>query len=372
MPRPLRVAFALPGMHKVARGAETAFQEIARRLAGMGHDVTVFGCGEARAGEPYQFSHVCCVGRERFEGWPKLPFVRSHYAWEELTFAANLARQFRAAEFDITVACSYPYCNWVMRRGRARKGLKHSSRHVFVTQNGDWMVQTRRAEYRFFDCDGLVCTNPQYLERHHNRFPCALIPNGVEPGMFTPGEANRAEYGIRCDGPVALMVSALIPSKRVVEGIRAAAKVPGLFLVIAGDGECRDDVDSAGKRLMCGRYLRLQLPREKMPGLYRCADVVLHMSLEEPSANVYLEALATGLPVVAHDWDVTRWTLDGTGVLVDANDPAAVANGIWRAIPRRSEAEVKARQKLVKDRFDWDVLVPKYSDFFFELISGRN
>jgi glycosyltransferase involved in cell wall biosynthesis len=368
MPRRLRVAFALPGLHKVARGAETAFEEIARRLARMGHEVTLFGCGQPRAGEPYQFSHVKCIAREHFEGWPRLPFVRSHYAWEELTFAGGLARQFRPGEFDITVACSYPYCNWVMRRGRARKGLRHSLRHVFVTQNGDWMVQTRRAEYRFFDCDGLVCTNPQFFERHQGRFSCALIPNGVEPGMFSPGKANRAEFGINSEGPVALMVSALIRSKRVVEGIRAAAKVPGLFLVVAGDGECRDDVDSAGKALMGGRFLRLLLPREKMPELYRCADAVLHMSLDEPSANVYLEALASGLPIVAHDWEVTRWTLDGTGVLVNANDLAAVANGIWRAIPRSSDADVAARRKLVQERFDWAVLVPRYAQFFFELL----
>jgi len=371
MPRRLRIAFALPGMHKVARGAETAFEEIARRLGAMGHEVTVFGCGEERAGEPYQFNHVNCVSRERFEGWPRLPLVRSNYAWEELTFAAGLLRHFRPGEFDITVACSYPYCNWLMRRGRGHNGSKHSLRHVFVTQNGDWMVQAKRAEYRFFDCDGLVCTNPQYLQRHQDRFRCALIPNGVEPRKFSPGQGNRAEFGIESDGPVALMVSALIPSKRVVEGIRAAAKVPGLYLVVAGDGECRDDVDSAGNALLKGRYRRLQLPREKMPELYRCADVVLHMSLDEPSANVYLEALASGLPVVAHDWEVTRWTLDGTGVLVDANDVGAVANGIWRAIPRRKEEDVRARRALVEQRFDWSLLAPRYAEFFFELLNGR-
>jgi glycosyltransferase involved in cell wall biosynthesis len=186
--------------------------------------------------------------------------------------------------------------------------------------------------------------------------------------MFKPGEGDRSAYGLPADGPVALMVSALIPSKRVVEGVRAVAKIPGLFLVIAGDGPCRDDVDREARRLMAGRYRRLQLPHEQMPGLYRCADVFLHMSREEPSANAYLEALATGLPMVAHDWDVTRWTLEETGVLVDTADLAAVANGIWRAIPRRENAHIAARRALVQRRFAWSVLAPKYAEFFFALL----
>ncbi|MGA2441892.1 MAG: glycosyltransferase family 4 protein [Tepidisphaeraceae bacterium] len=370
MPRRLRVAFALPGLHKVVRGAETAFEQIARHLARLGHQVTVFGSGLPRAGEPYRFSHVPCIPRERFENWPKFPLLRSHYAWEELTFAPGLMRQFRAGDFDVSVACSYPYSNWVLRL-RGNFAYRRPVKHVFVTQNGDWMVQSNDAEYRLFGCDGLVCTNPQYFERHKHRYRSVLIPNGVEPDVFKPGEGDRSAYGLPADGPVALMVSALIPSKRVVEGVRAVAKVPGLFLVIAGDGQCREDLDREGRRLMAGRYRRLQLPREQMPGLYRCADVFLHMSREEPSANAYLEALATGLPVVAHDWEVTRWTLEETGVLVDTADPAAVANGIWRAIPRRESADVAARRALVERRFAWSVLAPKYAEFFLALLDAN-
>jgi glycosyltransferase involved in cell wall biosynthesis len=288
--------------------------------------------------------------------------VRSQYAWEELTFAPGLLGRFRAADFDVSVACSYPFSNWILRRRPVK--------HVFVTQNGDWMVQSDDAEYRFFGCDGLVCTNPQYFRRHKNRYRCALIPNGVEPDVFTPGERDRSAYGLPPNGPVALMVSALIPSKRVVEGVRAAARVPGLFLVIAGDGPCRDDVDREGRRLMPGRYRRLQLPRQQMPGLYRCADVFVHMSREEPSANAYLEALATGLPVVAHDWEVTRWTLQETGVLVDTADLTAVADGIGRALSRHETADIAARRDLVERRFAWSVLAPMYAEFFFELLDA--
>jgi glycosyltransferase involved in cell wall biosynthesis len=359
MPRRLRIAFALPGLHRVVRGAETALEQIAARLVPLGHDVTVFGSGPPRPQQPYHYRKIPCVPREFFQSWPKFPGLRSHYAWEELTFAAALWPRYRPGDFDISIGCSYPYMNWLLSRG--------SSRHVFVTENGDWMVQNQIAEFRFFDCDGLVCTNAQYSAHHGQRYPSALIPNGVDPEVFSPGRGDRAAFGLPTAGPVALMVSALIPSKRVIEGVRAAAKVPRLFLVVAGDGECRRELDREANRLLPGGYRRLSLPRDRMPDLYRCADVFLHMSRQEPSANAYLEALASGLPIVTHDWEVTRWTLEDCGILIDCADEAAVAAAISRAIEDHSPNAVSRRRQLVQRRFAWTGIAEQYSRFLEQL-----
>jgi len=359
MPQQLRIAVALPGLHRVARGAETAFEQIARALAHLGHHVTVFGSGNERPGEPYQFRHVPCVPREKFERWPRIPFLRSHYAWEEITFAANLLGQYRPTDFDVSLTCSYPYTSWVLRRGETR--------HVFVTQNGDWMVHSRDAEYRFFDCDGLVCTNPQYFARHAGRYPAALIPNGVDASVFSPGPADRAHYALPTSGPVALMVSALIPSKHVIEGIQAAAKIPDLFLFVAGDGECRAEVDKEAQRLMPGRFLRRSLPPTEMSALYRCADVLLHMSQDEPFGIAYTEALATGLPIVTHDWEGTRWALEDCALLVDSTNQPAVTAALSQAITDKSPQNIQKRRDLAERRFSWQRIGEEYSDFLLEL-----
>jgi len=360
MPRPLRIAIALPGIHRVNRGAETALEQIASILADLGHAVTVFGSGPQRDGRPYRYRRIACIPREAFEGWPGLPGLRSHYAWEELTFSAGLLRQFRGGEFDVTVACSYPWTHWLLLRGRGK--------HVFVTQNGDWMVQSRDAEYRFFDCDGLVCTNPQYFARHRERYRCALIPNGVDADLFHPGPADRAAYGLPADIPLILMVSALIPSKRVADGIVAASAIEGSFLAVAGDGECRGEIDALAARLLPGRFRRFILPRERMPGLYRCADVFLHASRDEPSANAYMEALATGLPIVTHDWEVTRWTLGDCGALVDCADPSALAEALRRALGDKSADAATRRREMVRQRFTWASIGAQYAQFFQELV----
>jgi glycosyltransferase involved in cell wall biosynthesis/GT2 family glycosyltransferase len=360
---PLRIAFALPGLHRVQRGAEMALQNVAREIARLGHDVTVFGSGKDHPDEPYRFVHIPCIPRERFEKIPSIPFLRTHYSWEELTFAPGLWRRTRGGNFDASVTCGYPYTNWTLRTC--------SAKHVFITQNGDWMIRGQGIDYRFFDCDGLVCTNPQYFARHGERYPAALIPNGVDIETFSPAnspaERNRASYGLPPDGKIALMVSALIPSKRVIEGIRAAAGVDGLFLVVAGDGELRQQVDAEAARWMPGRYLRLSLPSARMPGLYRCADVVLHMSLEEPFGNVYTEALATGLPIVTHDWEGTRWALEDCASLVDCENEKAVTIALAQALADNSPEKIEKRGALVSRRFTWTKIAEQYADFLQRL-----
>jgi glycosyltransferase involved in cell wall biosynthesis len=246
---------------------------------------------------------------------------------------------------------------------RFRRRQHDLPRHVFVTQNGDWMVRGKNWEFKHFGCDGLVCTNPEYYERHRERWPCALIPNGVHPEVFHPGAADRARFSLPGGKPVVLIVAALIPSKRVLEGIAAVAKLPDAHLIVAGDGEQREAVQALGRELMGDRFQRVTLPRERMPELYRAADVLLHMSHDEPFGNIYLEATASGIPVVTHDWSTTRWILEDTGVLVDASDEGAVVAGLQRAMGMKSECEVERRRELIRRRFSWESVGRQYGEF---------
>ncbi len=363
--------FALSGLHRVLRGAEVAFQSIAQEIAtAPGWEVTVFGSGTPEPGRAYEFRQSRCVRRERFERWPKnLPLLRNECAYEELSFALGLLPKYSPKDFDVTVTCTFPYVNWALR---ARDSRRHRPAHVFVTQNGDWPAFDDRREFKWFSCDGLVCTNPEYHERNKDRWRTALIPNGVDPDVFEPGPRDRARFGLPATAPVALVVSALIPSKRVVEGIRCASQVDDLHLVVAGDGPLRDEVDRTGQDMMGERFRRITVPREAMPDLYRCADAFLHMSQDEPSANAYIEALATGLPIVTHDRLVTAWTFDGTALLVDTSDTDAVVNALGRAIDASRPEQVSARRELVHRRFSWSGIARSYREFFGDILADAD
>jgi glycosyltransferase involved in cell wall biosynthesis len=365
---PLRVLFALPGLHRVARGAEVALESIAGELARRpGVEVTLIGSGQPRDDRPYRFLHSKCIDRRRFDWLPSIPLLRSACVWEEMTFAAGLMRKYQPDEFDVTVSCSYPFVNWILSR-RSRFGRRPL--HVHVTQNGDWHVQTQRREYRHFRCDGLVCTNNEYYERHRHHHTSVLIPNGVDPQVFSPGLPNRTQFGLPEGETVVLMVSALIPSKRIAEGIASVARVAGVHMVVAGDGPDRAKLAAAGQQLLGSRFHLLQLERGQMPDLYRSCDVFLHMSKDEPSSNACIEALATGLPIVAQDRAVAWWTFEDQALLVDTSDERQVANAIARSMSMNLPQHQTARQELVLRRFVWSTIVDQYLGFFRGLIES--
>ena len=221
MAAPLRLCVALPGMHRVDRGAEIALGRVADLLARRpGCEVTVYGSGPERPGLGYRYVSVPCMARDRFERWPQVPMFRDECAYEELSFAWNFRKVFNPRDYDVTMTAGYPFLNWTLR-ARRRGGVPA---HVFVTQNGDWPAHAARREYRFFGCDGLVCVNPEHEDRNKSRWHSALITNGVDSERFTPAPGSRARFGLPQDGAVVLMVSALIPTKNVASGIRAVAR----------------------------------------------------------------------------------------------------------------------------------------------------
>lgn len=359
----VRILFALAGLHRVDRGAEVAFIAIASELARIGHEVTLIGSGPQRPDAPYRFIHAPAAARERFERWPKVPALRSETGWEEATFAPGLLRKFRPSDYDVTATCAFPWTHWALRRP-ALGGKR--PKHVFITQNGDWPATSNDREFRFFDCDGLVCTNPDYFERNRERYRCALIPNGVDLERFAPGPAERARFGLAA-GPLVLMVSALIPSKNVAEGIRAMAEIPDATLVVAGDGPQRDEIHRLANELIPGRFRQITLAAADMPALYRSVDAFLHLSTDESFGNVFVEAMASGLPVVAYDTARTRWIIGDDGCFPRKRSPKELAAAIRLALERGGSSAAMARKRA--EGFGWPAIAEEYSRFFEEVQS---
>jgi glycosyltransferase involved in cell wall biosynthesis len=114
---------------------------------------------------------------------------------------------------------------------------------------------------------------------------------------------------------------------------------------------------------MPSRFRRMTLPLAEMPDLYRSADVMLHPTFHESFGNVYAEALAIGVPVVAHDYAVTRWIFgDGYPGLVDAADEQAITAAVTRAI-EHGKPDALGRTAAAAERFSWRNIARQYRDF---------
>ena len=356
----LRFLFALPGFHAEERGAEVALLSVANELAKAGDSVLVIGSGPVREGLSYAYRQLSTVNRRRFEKAPFFPPFRSETVWEDAVFAAKMMGAYEPPDFDISLTCNFPFTHWVLRRGGANR-----PKHLFVTQNGNWPAVSEKAEFRFFDCDGLVCTNPDYQAETQDQWRTALIPNGIDPLRFQGVAGDRSRFGLPSDKRVVLMVSALIDTKRVLEGMRAASSLPDTHFVVAGDGPLRDEVETLAAEILPGRFTRMTLTAPDMPALYRSADCFLHMSFTEAFGNVYVEAMASGLPIVAQDSERLRWIVGERDTLCDTQDLSAVTEALHTAIERgQGDPDPRAQ------KFAWPAIARQYRQFASEVLQG--
>lgn len=192
---------------------------------------------------------------------------------------------------------------------------------------------------------GIVC---RYLRALHNRTDCTLVPTaemqsklealafdrvkvvgrGVDTWLFSPArrsERLRATWGCRGGERVALYVGRIAPEKNLALFVQAALAMrvidAGLRVVLVGDGPQAAE-------------LRAQYPDFVFAGMrtggdlaehYASADVFLFPSTTETFGNVTLEAMASGLAVVAYDYAAARQYLrhESNALLAPLDDSAA-------------------------------------------------
>jgi glycosyltransferase involved in cell wall biosynthesis len=150
----------------------------------------------------------------------------------------------------------------------------------------------------------------------------------VDTDFFRPAAAPPEPY--------ALVVSALVPYKRLEIAMEACSRIR-LALKIAGNGPDRGRLE---RQAPSGVEFLGQVSGERLRQLYQRASVIL-LPGEEDFGIVPLEGQACGRPVVAlAKGGAVETVLDGeTGVLVGALDPEAFADGINTALSTRFDRE---------------------------------
>lgn len=163
--------------------------------------------------------------------------------------------------------------------------------------------------------------------------------NGRDPARFHPDPAARgrvrAELGVPEAQVVVLAVSRLVDHKGYPELAAALPAVPGAELWVAGNRLASDrgpDMEALLRSAGLGEQLRLLGYRDDVPALLAAADIFALPSRFEGLPMSVIEAMLTGLPVVAANvrGPAEQVVPEATGLLVPPGDAAALAAALAR------------------------------------------
>lgn len=159
--------------------------------------------------------------------------------------------------------------------------------------------------------DQIVVPSPKFERLLHEqkvRRPIHVVPNGIDLRSFKaakkPGSL-RAQLGIQPDAPILLTVGRMAPEKRldfIVDAfVRIAERNPNVHLVFAGDGSVRNSIEAQAMRTRYGERIHFlgMVHRADLPNILHDATVFLSASTTEVHPISVIEAIASGLPIVA-------------------------------------------------------------------------
>jgi glycosyltransferase involved in cell wall biosynthesis len=205
----------------------------------------------------------------------------------------------------------------------------------------------------------------------HTLLPVAFE---VPPSVPTAEErlALRDRLGLPRDRPVVISVAALNRHhKRLDHLIEEVARLPAPrpYVLLVGQPEPETD----GLRALAVERLGVEghafrtVPRAEVDDLLRASDLFVLASLAEGLPRGLVEAMAHGLPCLAHDYSVARFALGEHGLLTDMTQPRALAELLARTIEQGGHAAgAEDRRRFVHEHFSWESLKPQY----VELLAG--
>jgi glycosyltransferase involved in cell wall biosynthesis len=222
-----------------------------------------------------------------------------------------------------------------------------------------------------------------------------VIPYGVDVNAFSPAPERRAIWrtrlGVPEGAPLILGVGRMATKKGFHVLLEALPELlaahPEAHVVLAGGGDLLDRFTALAKSPeLAGRlHLPGSVLRDTLPDLYRAADIFVLPAVHDAKGNVdglpnvILEAMASGLPVVASGISgIPLAVEDGrTGLLVPEKEPQALLAALRRLVSGLEGAPGEAREMGERGRrkavaeLTWDAVAARYREGYVTALSMR-
>ena len=268
------------------------------------------------------------------QGAPKFDLIDAHYFYPDGVAAARLAR-----ELDIPLL--------ITGRGTDLTLIPQSPPERAQIQ---WAGKQASALIT-------VCEDLRHRLVELGEAPSRVVTlrNGVDLTRFSPGDRDAARKRLGLDGFTLLSVGSLIPRKGHELIIAALADLPDARLLIAGSGPMRAELERVAVEKGVASRVRFlgEIAHDALTDAYRAADIFVLASSREGWANVLLEAMACGTPVVATNVNGTPEVVQDPklGVLVQERSAPALAQAIKQL---RALSPDRRAVRTYAEQFSWD------------------
>ncbi len=188
------------------------------------------------------------------------------------------------------------------------------------------------------------------------------IPNGVDLNKFSP-KGEKIELNLK--KPIILSVGALAWYKHHELEIKAVSKLNVGSLLIVGKGEGKPVLESLGRQLLGDRFKIMDFSYQDMPKVYRSCEIFTLPSWNREAFGIaYIEALASGLGVIAPDDLQRKEIIGGGGLFTDVNDSVRYAETIKRAL----EIDWSQKARTQSEKFSWEKIALEYEKLILDMV----
>ncbi|MCG2809755.1 MAG: glycosyltransferase family 4 protein [Candidatus Portnoybacteria bacterium] len=201
-----------------------------------------------------------------------------------------------------------------------------------------------------------------------------VVPNGVDLEKF-----KVQNFDIKDNKKLILTVSRLVGKNGIEDLIRAGRYLDFPFrILIAGEGPDEKKLKNLAEELnLQDKVLFLgHISHSDLPKYYSMVDVFVRPSLSEGLGNVFLEAMASGLPVIGTPvGGIPDFLEDGeTGLFCEVQDPQSIAEKIKKILEdvELRKTLIENGLNLVREKYDWDKIALEMKRIFQNLLMKKN
>ena len=240
--------------------------------------------------------------------------------------------------------------------------------------NSDSVPLRRQEQMRlaYQKADRVLAVGSRLKERirHYTGVEAQVVPNMFDTTVFSysPGKGHEGGFRFVSAGNLYRIKGFDVLLDAMA---RLRQRVGSVSLTIIGDGEEKTSLERRTKDLALDGCVRFagRLSREQMADIYRDADAFVLASRAETFGVAYIEAMASGLPVVATRCGGPEDFVDDTnGILVSPEDPAALAEGMERMIRTADRFDRAGISDSVRRTYSPEALAARLTKIYEEIV----